>query len=210
MQIRGWLLTGAWMSISVTSGLVGSVLGDSTSVNSGTPWPATDGLGRKLPMSDEVGAPQPDRLVGIFYFLWLNERANKSPHWDGPHDVSRILAKDPEALKKPDSQLWGPIGTSHYWGEPLYGYYLSLDPWVVRRHAQLLADAGIDTLIFDATNAVTYRDVYMNLCEVFRQVRKEGGQTPQIAFMVNTRAGETAQELHRDLSKPGLYKEIWL
>jgi hypothetical protein len=177
--------------------------------NQGTPWPATDALGRKLPLRDEVGPPRSDRFVGIFYFLWLNERHNKSPHWDGPYDVSRILAKDPDALKKPDSPLWGPIGTSHYWGEPLYGYYLSTDPWVLRRHAQLLADAGIDTLIFDTTNAVTYRDVYMKLCEVFQRVREEGGQTPQIAFMLNTQAGATAQQIYKDLYQPGLYGELW-
>ncbi|HSW47060.1 MAG TPA: hypothetical protein VLM89_15965, partial [Phycisphaerae bacterium] len=175
----------------------------------GTPWPAIDALGRSLPTPAEVGQPKPDRFVGIFYFLWLNERANKSPHWDGPYDVSRILEKDPDALKKPDSPLWGPIGVSHYWSEPLYGYYLSEDPWVLRRHARLLADAGIDTLIFDTTNAITYRPVYMKLCEVFTQVRREGGRTPQIAFMVNTRAGETAQELFRDLYQPGRYRELW-
>lgn len=154
----------------------------------GVPWPATDGLGRKLPLSDEVGSPHADRFVGIFYFLWLNEINNKSSQ-GGPHDVARILAADPDALKKPELPLWGPIGTSHYWGEPLYGYYLSTDPWVIRRHAWLLADAGIDTLIFDATNALTYRDVYMKLCEVFEQVRAAGETTPQIAFMVNTSPG---------------------
>ena len=63
----------------------------------------------------------------------------------------------PDAARKhPDSPLWGPTALYHYWGEPLYGYYLSDDPWVLRRHAQLLADAGIDTLIFDTTNAATY------------------------------------------------------
>ena len=76
---------------------------------------------------------------------------------------------------------------------------------MLRRHAQLLADAGIDTLIFDTTNARTYPDVYMQLCEVFRQVRQEGGRTPQIAFMVNTKAGETAREIYQDLYQPGLY-----
>ncbi len=177
--------------------------------NAGTPWPATDALGRKLPMPDEVGPSRASRFVGIFYFLWLNERQNKSPHWNGPYDVSKILARDPDALKKPDSPLWGPIGRSHYWGEPLYGYYLSTDPWVLRRHAQLLADAGIDTLIFDTTNAITYRDVYMKLCEVFAQVRREGGQTPQIAFMVNTEAGKTALQLYKDLYQPGLHRELW-
>lgn len=175
----------------------------------GTAWPATDALGRSLPTPDEVGPPRPDRFVGIFYFLWLNERHNSSPHWQGPYDVSRILAKDPDALKKPDSPLWGPIGTSHYWGEPLFGYYLSRDPWVLRRHARMLTDAGIDTLIFDTTNAITYRDVYMELCRVFQEVRRDGGATPQIAFMVNTQAGKTAQQIFEELYKPGLYPELW-
>lgn len=177
--------------------------------NPGVPWVATDALGRKLPTAAEVGPLKTDRFVGIFYFLWLNERDNKAPDHEGPYDVARILAKDPEALSKPTSPLWGPIGRSHYWGEPLYGYYLSTDPWVLRRHANLLADAGIDTLIFDTTNAVTYRDVYLKLCEVFTQVRKEGGRTPQIAFMLNTAAGQTAQQIYNDLYKPGLYKELW-
>lgn len=175
----------------------------------GTPWPATDALNRPLPLHHEVGAPKEGRFVGIFYFLWLNERDNRSPHHEGPYDVARILAMDPDALKKPDSTLWGPVGRSHYWGEPLYGYYLSSDPWILRRHAHQLADAGIDTLIFDTTNAVTYRDVYMELCRVFREVRADGGTTPQIAFMVNTHAGETAQRIYDELYKPGLYPELW-
>lgn len=177
--------------------------------NPGVPWPATDALGRTLPLADEVGPPRNDRFVGIFYFLWLNERQNKSPHWPGPYDVAKILAKDPDALKKPNSPLWGPIGRSHYWGEPLFGYYLSTDPWVLARHAHLLADAGIDTLIFDTTNAVIYRDVYHRLCEVFREIRKHGGRTPHIAFMMNTKAGETAQRVYDDLYKPGHFSELW-
>ncbi|MCF6284997.1 MAG: hypothetical protein L3K26_07390, partial [Candidatus Hydrogenedentes bacterium] len=95
------------------------------------------------------------------------------------------------------------------WSEPLYGYYRNADPWVLRRHAHLLADAGVDTLIFDATNRVTYNDVYMPLCEVFSDIRKAGGKTPQIAFMTNTRAGETADELYKDLYGAGKYKELW-
>jgi hypothetical protein len=173
------------------------------------PWPATDALGRTLPGSQEAGAPKPGRWVGIFYFLWHNEPGAKSPFWDGPYDIRRILERDPEALKKPTSPFWGGIGTSHYWGEPLYGYYRSTDRWVLQRHAQLLADAGIDTLIFDTTNARTYPDVYTNLCEAFLEVRRSGGRTPQIVFMVNTRAGETAREVYEALYKPGLYRELW-
>lgn len=177
--------------------------------NPGLPWPATDALGRSLPLPAEAGPPRSDRFVGMFYFLWHNQRGGKSPHWDGPYDIARIMARDPEALNKPDSPLWGPIGMYHYWSEPLYGYYLSQDTWVLRRHAQLLADAGIDTLIFDTTNAQTYPDVYRQLCAVFTQLRAEGGRTPQLAFMVNTEAGKTAAKLYDDFYKPGHYRELW-
>ena len=175
----------------------------------GNPWPAMDALSRSLPLATEVGPLKSNRFVGIFYFLWLNNRGGKSPNWDGPYDVSKILAKDPQAAQKPRSPLWGPVGMYHFWGEPLFGYYLSDDPWVLRRHAQLLADAGIDTLIFDTTNAVTYKETYLKLCAIFRQIRQEGGRTPQIIFMVNTQAGKTAESIYKDLYQPGLFQELW-
>ena len=180
-------------------------------VNPGTPWPAVDALGRKLPTPEEVGPPQTNRFVGIFYFQWLVPEMPipKSPNWDGPYDIGKILARDPDALKKPDSPLWGRVGEYHYWSEPLWGYYRSADPWVIRRHAQLLADAGVDTLILDATNAETYRKVYLALCAVFQQIRQTGGRTPQLAFMLNTHAGGTAQTLYNEFYKPGLYPELW-
>jgi hypothetical protein len=51
--------------------------------------------------------------------------------------------------------------------------------------------------------------VYLKICEVWTQVRKEGGRTPQICFMVNTKAGETAQELYHELYELGRYKDLW-
>src|SRR4051812_21805906 len=65
--------------------------------NPGVPWPATDGLGRTVPVRPEAGPTRPDRFVGIFYFLWLNERHNRGALGHGPYDVARILAADPEA-----------------------------------------------------------------------------------------------------------------
>ena len=44
---------------------------------------------------------------------------------------------------------------------------------------------------------------------MFQKVREEGGRTPQIAFMVNTKAGETAEQLYLDLYKPGRFRELW-
>jgi len=147
-----------------------------------------------------------DRFVGIFYFLW-NGQHDGTP--EGPLNIAEIMKAQPDALRDPNSPPWGPPGAMYFWAEPLLGYYLESDPWVLRRHAHLLADAGVDTLIFDATNTLTYKSVYMALCEVFSQVRREGGRTPQIAFMVNTQAGQTAQQLYEDLYKPGLYPELW-
>ena len=174
--------------------------------NDGVAWPAVDGLGRKLPDASEAGPPRPNRFVGIFYFLWLGQHDLTN---EGPFVVSRILQQFPNALKTPGSPPWGPEGSPHFWGEPLYGFYRNSDPWVLRRHAHLLADAGVDTLIFDTTNRTTYHEVYLQLCKVFEQVRREGGRTPQIVFMVNTEAGETARDLYEDLYKPGLYSDLW-
>ncbi|MCL4179827.1 MAG: hypothetical protein KJ072_19040 [Verrucomicrobia bacterium] len=191
------------------SACCGAVAANTTDSNPGTPWPATDGLGRALPLATEVGAPRPDRFVGIFYFLWQSTEVRAGAPGGEPYNVAQILARDPEALKQPGSPWWGPVGVYHYWAEPLVGYYANDDPWVLRRHAQWLADAGVDTLIFDATNAQTYRDVYLALCATFEQVRREGGRTPQLAFMVNTQPGQTADRLYRELYQPGKHRDLW-
>ncbi len=191
--------------------LASSALGQTpaSTINPGTPWPATDALGRSLPIAQEPAAIRPERCVGIFYFLWHDQPWNSQQIVHPPNDLAKILPQDPDILNKPDSPLWGVPGDPYYWGEPLYGYYNISDPWVLRRHANLLADAGIDTVIFDTTNRATYRAEYMKLCEVWTQVRKEGGRTPRICFMVNTQAGDTAKEIHKDLYQPGLYKDLW-
>jgi hypothetical protein len=172
------------------------------------PWPATDALGRSLPLEAEVGPPKTNRFVGIFYFIdhlgWP-----RSPQLNGPYDVAKILALDPGAATNPASPLWGGNSVAHYWGEPLFGYYRGDDPWVLRRHAQLLADAGVDVVIFDTTNARTYPEIYTNLCEVFGALRRSGRRTPQIAFMVNTRARRTADEIYHNLYQPGRFPELW-
>lgn len=199
-------LTGALLCALLASAANGQ---NRTSGVAGVPWPAVDGLDRRLPLAQETGEPQSEKFVGIFYFLWHNDPLRKSPHYDGPYDITKILARDPGALQNPASPYWGGIGMSHYWGEPMYGYYRGNDPWVLRRHAQLLADAGIDALIFDTTNARSYPDVYMKLLEVFQQIRAEGGRTPQVVFMVNTEAGKTAREIYDALYKPGLFPELW-
>jgi len=168
-------------------------------------WTAVDALGRRVSTSEQVGPPRKDRFVGMFYFLWLGEHGT-----GGPYDISKILAQDPDAINHPESPLWGPIGAFHHWGEPLFGYYLSDDPWVLRKHAQMLSDAGVDTVIFDVTNQATYPKDYLALCETWTQIRKEGGATPQIAFLTpfwNPR--KVVRTLYNDFYSKGLYSDLW-
>lgn len=203
MTKRQWIL--AWLF----AGVVALGQGHAVTGNPGTPWPATDALDRRVPTADEVGSPKPDRFVGIFYFLWQSTEVRQGTASGEPFNLAKILAQDPEALQKADSPLWGGLGVYHFWGEPLVGYYANEDPWVLRRHAQWLADAGVDTLIFDTTNARTYRNVYLALCRTFEAVRRDGGRTPQIAFMVNTQAGQTADELFCEFYEPGRHRDLW-
>jgi hypothetical protein len=168
-------------------------------------WVATDALGRSLPSQAQVGPPRADKCVGIFYFLWLGRHGDA-----GPFDISKILTADPQAMQKPDSPLWGPIHAPHHWGESLFGYYVSDDEAVIRKHAQMLADAQVDVVIFDVTNQHTYPESYRALLHAFSEVRKNGGKTPQIAFLCpfgNPRAVVT--DLWKNLYQPGLQPDLW-
>jgi len=156
-------------------------------------------------MAGEVRPPRQDRFVAMFYFLW-HDAAEKQ----GPFDISKILAADPLAMKHPTSPPWGPLRAMHYWGEPWFGYYLEDDPWVLRKHAQMLCDAGVDAIIFDASNRVTYRHNYTALLQTYRQMRREGNRTPEIAFL--TPFGDprsTVRKLYDQLYSKHLYEELW-
>ena len=168
-------------------------------------WVATDALGRSLPSCSEAGLPRKGRTVGAFYFLW------HYPHGAlGPFDISQILAQDPQAVTNPASPLWGPLHEFHHWGQSIFGYYLSDDEGVLRKHAQMLADAGVDVIIFDVTNQQTYPRSWKTLCRVFDRIRRAGGQTPQIAFLCPFwDPKKVARELWDQLYSQGLYPELW-
>lgn len=171
-------------------------------------WVATDGLGRLLPTSAQTGLPRANKTVGMFYFLTFTHSGR------GPYDNTQILKAHPEAMQDVHHPAWGPLNSEHYWGEPLFGYYASDDEWVLRKHAHMLANAGVDVVIFDNSNAVTYDHARRTLCKVWMEIRKQGGKTPQIAFLcpfgnpggIGTR---TLGELYDTLYAPGLYSDLW-
>lgn len=168
-------------------------------------WVATDGLGRTVPGHEQVGPPRPGKFVGAFYFLWMGQHGT-----GGPYDITKILAAHPGAMTQPTHPAWGPPASFHFWGEPLFGYYLSDDRWVIRKHAQMLADAGVDVIIFDVTNQETYAKVYHALCETFMRARQDGCRTPQIAFLCPFwNPTKVVARLYEDLYGPGRYRELW-
>lgn len=164
----------------------------------------TDDLGRELSHYGEVSAPREDRYVGLFYFMWLGQHSQT-----GPYNISDILAETPEAVQDPEHAAWGPRGAFHHWGEPMFDYYFSNDAWVLRKHAQMLAIAEVDFLVFDVTNAFTYKTVYDPLLEVFDDVRRQGWDVPQVVFYTNARSGDVIEQIYADLYEPGRYPELW-
>lgn len=171
-------------------------------------WVATDALGRTLPTQKETGPPRPNKTVGMFYFLTFDGGG------DGPYDNTQILKAHPEALNDVHHPAWGPLNSSHHWGEPLFGYYASDDEYVLRKHAHMLANAGVDVVIFDNSNAVTYDRARDALCRVWEDIRRHGGKTPQIAFLCpfgnpDDIGGRTLRTLYDTLYAPGLYRDLW-
>ncbi len=168
-------------------------------------WVATDGLNRELPNYPKVSAPRTQKKIAMFYFLWMDTHA-----YSGPHDITKILKQDADAVNKPDSPLWGKEGAFHYWGEPRFGYYKVDDPWVLKKHAQMLTDAGVDLIVFDTSNTWTYKPFYMALLKAFSEVRAEGGDTPQIAFLSPFGDPTIAvKDVWNDLYSKGLYEDLW-
>ncbi|MBO4868607.1 MAG: hypothetical protein J5585_02720, partial [Clostridia bacterium] len=98
-----------------------------------------DGLGRVLLTNAEVGDVREDRTVGIFYSSWHGTFAE-----DGYVAVNNqeILDKYPDIdVNNYNDKRWS-TAHYHFWNEPIYGYYSGNDTWVIRKQAELLADAG--------------------------------------------------------------------
>ena len=154
---------------------------------------------------DAVSAPRPDKQVGIFYFLWLGQ-----PFAEDIYDVSILLeTQGKDVLFHQDVPGVSPNGQPHWWAKPLYGYYNSADEWVIRRHMELLTDAGVDFLVFDTTNAVTYDNVAKKIMKVITELREEGWDCPQTVFYTHSYSIRTMTSLYEKFYKANVYPEAW-
>ena len=86
--------------------------------------------------------PRAETKFGIVYNGWHCLVTGEGK--PAPHNIAEALSG-----RRP----WGPIPEFHYWAEPADGYYcLGERPDLLRRHAEELREAGIDFIVFDATN----------------------------------------------------------
>ena len=175
-------------------------------------WVATDALGRQLPDHAAVGDRRPDRYVALFYWTWhVNSWVDSAPV-----NVNAIVTQYPEAVNDYNHPIWqelGPVGANH-WNEPLFGYYHGADPWIYRKHAEMLADAGVDVVVFDCTNGTfTWKEAYDVLGEVWMAARQDGVKTPQIAFLCPFAPHDDSRvnitKIYEDVYKPGRFKDLW-
>ena len=139
-------------------------------------------------IEDEMGLDITNRhdLVSICYSVWFDGILGEG---DEPvtdfYNIAEVLA---------GRQEWGEAGQFHYWGKPAQGYYRSTDKKAIRDNMTLLANAGIDFIILDYTNA---NDGYVEnkkhgetwafaplraLCETIVEMRSEGKNTPYIVL----------------------------
>lgn len=177
-------------------------------------WVATDGLDRTVGGYDtkssyttggDVPAPK-DREVGIFYLM--THDPVEAPGDGQIYDFSAAFARGGvDAVW--DEIPKGPLGFAHYWAQPYLGYYRSDDPWIIRKHAEQLSNAGVDFLFIDNTNGITYTDTYMKIFEIFHQMREEGQNTPQIAFFGGVQVAKVVTEMYNQVFKNGYYKDLW-
>ena len=168
-------------------------------------WSGSDDLGRKLPTFEETGPPKSDRCVGLFYSLWHKNLR----HMPGNFNMTEFLKTRPGFMDFTAHPPGGPDFPEFYWAEPLFGYYRSADPWVIRKHLVLLADAGVDYLIFDTTNAQLYDEELNLLLQIGEELQAKGLKVPLFSFFLNHEPEWKAESLYKNWYKPGKHDSMW-
>ena len=162
---------------------------------------STDREGRTVRSGD---AEIEGSYVGLFYHIWHGYHTNGYPEI---YDITKLLAEDEEAF-------WDMNNTRgkeryHYWGEPLYGYYCSDDPWVITRHIELLTMAGVDYLVYDTTNTVVYTQAIEAIFQKLSYFQDQGWDVPKVAFYTNTNSMSTIKRIYETWYAQGKYQDLW-
>lgn len=182
-------------------------------------WTAEYADGQKIDNSGKYPSRRNGKTVGIFYFVWHGSHGYdggsvgssytsepvkpSSANVNSPYDINELMKVDRE------NPAYGPQGAFHHWGRPYLDYYVANDQWVVRRHAQMLTDAGVDVIIIDVTNSFWYEATVNKLCRTYLKMRRDGNPTPQIAFIASSGALKCVQGLYKAFYTKPEYDELW-
>lgn len=193
------------MNFTWDEDLEASTVSKSSSVNMLT---ATDDFGRTF---DPVAGTKTDknRYVGLFYFLWMGQHGGQQ---SDAFDITQMLENGYDELWSTTTNSISPTGQYHYWGKPLFGYYNSADEWVIRKHIELLTLAGVDFLVFDATNAFEYFEVVSVILPIMQEYYDAGWNVPKFMFYTNSSSADVVKRLYegytvKDSNKSTLYNE---
>ena len=163
-------------------------------------WVAVDELGRKVAVAgDGVERQQvdPEVSIGMFYYIWHGFHTE----WD--KTVTELLDEST------DNPQWGPVGTFHWGSTPWLGRYKGGNQYIVARHMQMLMDAGVDFLFFDATNAYVYPvHVRTVMAEIDRR-EALGLKSPKLAFMLHSKAPATLTDIYNRFYSADHYSKYW-
>ena len=167
-------------------------------------WVAVDELGRWVATGndEESHAVEEDKHVLMFYYTWHSGL-------QGPYNIRKILDKYAETGRT----VWGGKWQFHYWDEPYFGYYRSDDPWVIRKDIQMLCDAGVDGVFFDAGNGYLYHDAYRAFFEENQKRKDEGQSYLKATWMIcaggpKGSVGKVLDELYNVYYSKDKYKDV--
>ena len=173
-------------------------------------WVFTDGLGRESVTYADVGGVKEDKTVAMFYWTWHVDLA-----FNTPINTTEFMLKYPEAKNDYDHPAWPSAGYAYFWNEPLYGYYRTNDPWVLRRHAELLANAGVDTVFTDNSNGnYTWKSSYTPLFETWIDAMDNGAvKSPKVSFLLpfgpTPGSVEQVEMMYLDFFRTDKFQKLW-
>jgi len=180
-------------------------------------WVFVDGLGRKSLTYEDVGGPREDKNVIIFYSDWHDSfsTGNKPFNVQQFLDAEEKKGTDLNAIKNDYSYSgWPKSGYQNFWNKPIWGYYSTADKWVLRKQAELLANAGIDAISTDNTNGTyTWKSSYDAIFKTWTQAQKDGVNSPKLTYMLpfggNSDTNTQLSSLYLDVYRDGNYRSLW-
>lgn len=166
-------------------------------------WVGMDEQGRIVPTSDNLDGGRktldPKVEIGMFYYIWHGTEGCMKP----TYNITSILDAPTT------SPAWGPERHYHWWGKPWLGYYDAGNQAVIYKHLQMLCDAGVDFIVFDCTNGLTYCDRIQTFINVLRQRQKQGMRTPKLTCMTHANQTVAITDLWNNLYSKPEYADVW-